>query len=144
VIRVVLLVAVAIILIVAMAIINNAIMMTTLERTREIGTLRAIGAQRSFVLRMFFVETLTIGFLASFAGSLLAVGLLFVLKVQGIAAPSDFVSFLFGGPRLYPNVSATVAVAAPMFVAMLALVFTMYPALMASRITPAAAMQDRE
>ncbi|MEN9810200.1 MAG: hypothetical protein RLZZ488_1767 [Pseudomonadota bacterium] len=144
VIRAVLLVAVAIILIVAMAIINNAIMMTTLERTREIGTLRAIGAQKVFVLRMFFVETLTVGVLASFAGSLLAVALVSFLSVRGIAAPSDFVSFLFGGPRLYPQVSGVVAILAPLSVALLALVFTLYPAFMASRISPAAAMQDRE
>jgi ABC-type antimicrobial peptide transport system permease subunit len=127
-----------------MAIINNAIMMTTLERTREIGTLRAIGAQKVFVLRMFFVETLTVGVLASFAGSLLAVALVSFLSVRGIAAPSDFVSFLFGGPRLYPQVSGVVAILAPLSVALLALVFTLYPAFMASRISPAAAMQDRE
>jgi len=144
VIRAVLLIAVGIILIVAMAIINNAIMMTTLERTREIGTLRAIGAQRNFILRMFFVETLTIAVLATFLGSLLAGILVAFLGVRGIASPSDFVSFLFGGPRLYPSLSPTVALAAPCVVALLALIFTLYPAFMASRIAPAAAMQDRE
>jgi ABC-type lipoprotein release transport system permease subunit len=144
VIRAVLLIAVGIILVVAMAIINNAIMMTTLERTREIGTLRAIGAQRNFILRMFFVETLTIAVLATFLGSLLAAALVGFLGARGIASPSDFVSFLFGGPRLYPTLSPTVALVAPCVVALLALIFTLYPAFMASRITPAAAMQDRE
>ena len=144
VIRVVLLVAVAIILIVAMAIINNAIMMTTIERTREIGTLRAIGAQRAFVLRMFFIETMTIGLLASATGSLLAVALLTFLNFNGIAAPSDFISFIFGGPKLYPAISPAAAVFAPVAVSLLALIFTLYPAFMASRISPAAAMQDRE
>jgi ABC-type lipoprotein release transport system permease subunit len=144
VIRVVLLIAVAIILIVAMAIINNAIMMTTIERTREIGTLRAIGAQRAFVLRMFFIETMTIGLLASATGSFLAVTLLSLLNIKGITAPSDFVSFVFGGPKLYPSVSIGAAFVAPVAVSLLALIFTLYPAFMASRISPAAAMQDRE
>jgi ABC-type lipoprotein release transport system permease subunit len=144
VIRAVLLIAVGIILVVAMAIINNAIMMTTLERTREIGTLRAIGAQRNFILRMFFVETLTIAVLATFLGSVLAALFVGFLGVRGIASPSDFVSFLFGGPRLYPSLSPTVALVAPCVVALLALIFTLYPAFMASRIAPAAAMQDRE
>ncbi|MEY4064708.1 MAG: hypothetical protein RIR26_916 [Pseudomonadota bacterium] len=144
VIRAVLLIAVGIILIVAMAIINNSIMMTTLERTREIGTLRAIGAQRSFVLRMFFIETLSISVLSTFAGALAAVGLVAFLGARGIASPSDFVSFLFGGPRLYPTTSVSLAVWAPLVVSLLALVFTMYPAFLASRISPAAAMQDRE
>lgn len=144
VIRAVLLIAVGIILIVAMAIINNAIMMTTLERTKEIGTLRAIGAQRGFILRMFCIETITIGLLATVAGSLVAVGTLMLLGRVGIAAPSDFVSFLFGGPRLYPSVSLALAFISPVIVAGLALVFTLYPAFKASQVSPATAMQDRE
>lgn len=144
VIRAVLLVAVGIILIVAMAIINNAIMMTTLERTKEIGTLRAIGAQRGFILRMFCIETLTIGLIATLSGALAAVVLLAYLGQSGIAAPSDFVSFLFGGPRLYPTYSPSLAILAPIFVAVLALLFTLYPAFMASKVSPATAMQDRE
>ncbi|HEX9508826.1 MAG TPA: ABC transporter permease, partial [Myxococcales bacterium] len=43
-------IAVFIIFIVALVIINNAMMMATLQRVHEIGTMRAIGAQRSFVL----------------------------------------------------------------------------------------------
>ena len=144
VIRAVLLVAVGIILIVAMAIINNAIMMTTLERTKEIGTLRAIGAQRGFVLRMFCIETLTIGLLATVSGALTAVTLLVYLGQAGIAAPSDFVSFLFGGPRLYPTFTLDLILLAPITVAVLALIFTLYPAYMASKVSPATAMQDRE
>ncbi|MEY2988482.1 MAG: hypothetical protein RJB13_2003 [Pseudomonadota bacterium] len=144
VIRAVLLVAVGIILIVAMAIINNAIMMTTLERTKEIGTLRAIGAQRGFILRMFCIETLTIGLLATLTGAMAAVSLLVYLGQTGIAAPSDFVSFLFGGPRLYPTFSFDLVLLAPVTVAVLALIFTLYPAYMASKVSPATAMQDRE
>jgi ABC-type antimicrobial peptide transport system permease subunit len=93
---------------------------------------------------MFFVETLTIGLLATFLGAVLAVIFVSILGTRGIASPSDFVSFLFGGPRLYPTFSTTIAVVAPIVVAALALVFTLYPAFMASRISPAAAMQDRE
>jgi len=144
VIRAVLLVAVGIILIVAMAIINNAIMMTTLERTKEIGTLRAIGAQRGFILRMFCIETLTIGLLATLSGAMAAVSLLTYLGQAGIAAPSDFVSFLFGGPKLYPTFSLDLVLLAPITVAVLALLFTLYPAFMASKVSPATAMQDRE
>ena len=34
----------------ALAIINNAPVMATLQRVQEIGTLRALGAQRRFIL----------------------------------------------------------------------------------------------
>ena len=44
--------AVFIIFLVALVIINNALVMATLQRVHEIGTLRAIGAQRRFVLAL--------------------------------------------------------------------------------------------
>ena len=53
--------AVVIIFMVALVIINNAVMMATLQRVQEVGTMRAIGAQRSFILSMVLVETLVLG-----------------------------------------------------------------------------------
>ena len=41
---------------VALVIINNAMVMATLQRVKEIGTMRAIGAQRRFVLVLVVVE----------------------------------------------------------------------------------------
>lgn len=142
--RAVLLFAVTIILIVALAIINNSMIMATIERIREIGTMRAIGAQRSFVLRMFLVETVTVGVLATATGAALATGLLFFLGAKGLPAPSDFVVFLFSGPKLYPQVEWLWTFLGPIVVVILATVFTMYPALLASRVAPANAMQEKE
>ena len=71
---VVLCLAVGIIFVVAMVIINNAVMMATLQRTPEVGTMRAIGAQRGFVLAMVLVETLTLGLIFGGAGAAARVG----------------------------------------------------------------------
>ena len=57
----VLFVAIFIIFFVASVIINNAMTMATVERVAEIGTMRAIGAQRSFVMWIFMIETLALG-----------------------------------------------------------------------------------
>ena len=54
----VLYIAILIIFMVALVIINNAMVMATLERVREIGTLRAIGAQRRFILAMLVIEAM--------------------------------------------------------------------------------------
>ena len=43
-------VLIMIIFLVALVIINNALVMATLERVPEFGTLRAVGAQRRFIL----------------------------------------------------------------------------------------------
>jgi ABC-type lipoprotein release transport system permease subunit len=52
---------VLIIFVVALVIINNALVMATLERVQEIGTLRAVGAQRRFIVGMLVVEPVVIG-----------------------------------------------------------------------------------
>src|SRR5262249_25438574 len=53
--------AVFVIFIVALVIINNAVMLATLQRVKEVGTMRAIGAQKTFVLSLVLVETLVLG-----------------------------------------------------------------------------------
>jgi ABC-type antimicrobial peptide transport system permease subunit len=50
-----------IIFLVGMVILSNAVLMATLQRVREIGTMRAIGAQRGFVRAMIVVETVILG-----------------------------------------------------------------------------------
>src|SRR6202030_3572326 len=62
--------AVFIIFAVALVIINNAVMMATLQRVREIGTMRAIGAQRGFVLALVLLETLLLGVAFGSVGTL--------------------------------------------------------------------------
>lgn len=58
--------------------ISNTILMSVTERFREIGTLKCLGALDSFVVRLFLVESIFIGVLASFTGGLIgyALGLL--------------------------------------------------------------------
>ena len=55
--RIVLYVAIFIIFLVALVIINNSMVMNTFERIPEIGTMRAIGAQRIHILSLFLLET---------------------------------------------------------------------------------------
>src|SRR5262249_28901795 len=89
VIRMVLYIAILIMFLIALVIINNALVMATLERVREIGTLRAIGAQRRFILAMLVIEALVVG--AIFGGLGAGIGALIVKLVGriGIPAKSD-------------------------------------------------------
>ncbi len=59
-IRIVFSVAILIVAIVAIIIIMNTLVISVIERTGEIGTMRALGAQKPFVWLMFLVETLTV------------------------------------------------------------------------------------
>jgi hypothetical protein len=47
----------------------NTMLMSVIERTREIGTMMAVGVRRSKILGLFVMEALTIGALGGFLGA---------------------------------------------------------------------------
>ncbi|MBA2663189.1 MAG: ABC transporter permease [Bradymonadaceae bacterium] len=144
VIRLVLYIAISIIFLIALVIINNAMVMATIERTGEIGTMRAIGGQRSFIMTMFLIETLVLGAISGGLGALVGTLTILVCGHFGIAASSDVLVFLFSGPRLYPEVglhNIAIAVGAILAISVLS---TLYPARVATRIQPVTAMRTTE
>lgn len=142
--RMALIFSLVVIFIVALVIINNSIVVGTLNRTREIGTMRAIGAQKSFVVGLFLAETGLTGLLGSLFGSIAALIILYWLSIKGIPAANDVVSFLFSGPRLYPKMRWDIAVVAPVVVTFIAIFASIYAARHAAQIQPAEAMQEKE
>ena len=142
--RVVLFTAVLIIFVVALVIINNALVMATLERVREIGTLRAVGAQRRFILAMLVLESVAVGLLFGAAGTLLGAGVIALLGRVGIAAGNDVMMFFFSGPRLYPMLATQNLLLALSIVLLVSIVSSVYPAWIAMRISPREAMQSEE
>jgi ABC-type lipoprotein release transport system permease subunit len=136
--------AVFIIFVVALVIINNAMMMATLQRVREVGTMRAIGAQRSFVLGMVLVETLLLGLVFGVGGAAVGSGIMAALGSAGIPAGNEALYFFFSGPRLYPSLSAGNLVAAFVIVLVVSAISTLYPAFLATRVSPLQAMQTDE
>jgi hypothetical protein len=136
--------AVLIIFVVALVVINNALVMATLERVREIGTLRAVGAQRRFVLAMIVLESIVIGISSGALGALLGGAVLLVLGKVGIPAASDVMSFFFSGPRLYPSVGVSQLLFALVTVLVVSVVSGIYPAWLAMRVSPREAMQSED
>jgi len=140
----VLIISLLIIFAVAIVIINNSMVMATLERVAEIGTMRAIGAQKSFVLAMIIFETGVLGVIAGGAGALLGALVITILHAVGIPAPSDILVFLFAGPKLYPFVGIANLVLALIATTIVSVAATLYPARLATRIQPVVAMQGKE
>lgn len=143
-IRGVLYVAIGIIFTVALVIINNSMITATMERVTEIGTMRAIGAQRRFVLSMFLLETLILGILSGGLGAALGAGAVRLLGQVGIAAQKDVEVFLYAGPRLYPELGVHNLVIGFVLIMVVSLVSTLYPARIATQIQPVVAMQRKE
>ena len=144
VIRVILYIAIFIIFSVALIIINNSMVMATMERVGEVGTMRAIGAKRGFVLSLFLLETLVLGTLAGLLGAALGAGVVVGLGAWGIPATSDILRFLFAGPRLHPDVGIVHVITGLVMIFLVSIASTLYPAIIATRIQPVVAMRGRD
>lgn len=133
--------AVIIIAIVAIIIMMNTLVISVIERTAEIGTMRALGASRSFVRTMFLTETLTITVFFGLLGSLLVTIALLVVNALNIPLENSFAQLLLGGeavnlvPKLGSYIGTLVAVFAVGWLAHL------YPVSVALKIQPVKAMQ---
>jgi len=74
--------------------IMNTLWIAIRERTREIGTLRAIGMQRPRVLAMFVIEAFCLGLLGTSAGALLGTLAAALLNSLHLAVPTGAAIFL--------------------------------------------------
>ncbi len=92
VIRTVFNIAIVILGVVAVIIIMNTMVISIMERTSEIGTMRALGAQKGFVWRMFMYETLVITALFGVVGIVSALGIIGILHLIGIPATNTSLS----------------------------------------------------
>ncbi len=143
--RIILYTAVFIIFAVALVIINNAMVMATLQRVKEIGTIRAIGAQKRFVLAMLLLETAAVGLAFGAAGAAVGAGVVWLIRVRGgIPATSDQLYFFYSGPSLVPQLGTASLVVSLAIVIVVSILSGLYPALIATRVTPLEAMQTDE
>lgn len=110
------------------------------ERTREIGTLRAIGMQRREVLAMFLMEGFLLGLLATVGGAVLGVALSVTLDAAHITLPvgvqfvllSDTLSVLPTVGWVFTTVS---------FITSVVTFISFIPAFIAAQLKPVSAMQ---
>jgi putative ABC transport system permease protein len=106
--------------------IMNIMLAAILERTREIGVRRAVGARKSDIIRQFVIEAVLI----SFAGGLLGV-------VVGFAM-SQLIAWLAGWSTIVTLSSILLAFVVSISVG---LIFGIYPAVKAARLDPVEAIR---
>jgi putative ABC transport system permease protein len=127
-------------LIVAAGVTNTALM-SVFERTREIGTMRAIGSRRSLVLALFLLEALLLGLTGAVLGSGLGASLIIVLGRTGIPAFSEAQRYSYGGDFIYPVLNPRDLVVIPAAMVLVCVLAALLPALMASGKRPADALR---
>ena len=130
---------------IALVVINNAMVMATLQRVKEIGTMRAIGAQRRFVVVMLLVEIGSVGVLFGLGGALLGGLVVWAIRAGGgIPATTDMLYFIFSGPSLLPTLGTVSVAASLVAVVVVAVLSGLYPAWLAMKVTPVEAMASED
>jgi ABC-type antimicrobial peptide transport system permease subunit len=135
--------ATALIFLVVGFIFTNTLIINIVERTAEIGTMRALGGEKSFVRRLFLTETLLLNVTAGLVGLLLCLVLVLAFGRSGLPLPDTVAQFLIGGGTLPLALSPVPFVVALAVVAAVSVMATLYPIRVATKITPLAAMSDR-
>jgi putative ABC transport system permease protein len=141
VVRIVFDVAIIIVAVVAIIIMMNTLVISVIERTGEIGTMRALGAQRGYIRRMFLIETLAIAIVFGLVGMALGFGIIGGLNAAKIAASNSFLKILFAGNVLHAAVNPMSVVSSLVLVMLVAVIAHLYPVSIALKIEPVRAMQ---
>jgi putative ABC transport system permease protein len=105
--------------------IMNIMLASVMERTREIGVRRAIGARKVDVIRQFLIETTLITVSGGFAGTVVGVGL------------SELVAYAAGWSTIVTVSSVVIATLVSVTVG---IVFGLYPAVRAAKLDPVYAL----
>jgi putative ABC transport system permease protein len=143
VIRTVFNVAIIIIGIVAIIIMMNTLVISVIERTPEIGTMRALGAKKNFVWRMFLFETLSITVVFGIIGIILALIIVAILNLIGIPANNTFLKILFAGDELHPRISGMSMLISMVIVTIIGFLSHLYPVSVALKIQPIRAIHAK-
>ena len=135
---------IAISLLVAGVGIMNIMIISLMERTKEIGIMKAIGMKDGTVLSVFLSESIIMGLIGSLSGIgfgyLLAFGIS-QLDLLGGMINSATEGTIMGGIPLYPILTPTNLLSALGFGLAVSIFFGIYPAWRASRLQPVDALR---
>lgn len=131
-----------IILVVVMVGLVNTFRIVIYERTREIGTMRALGMQRAQIRSLFILEALFLAVAGCIPGTLVGFLLLSIASTFNLEAFAELGYFLDGG-RLSWTISGITLVSSLCMVVFFTLCAAYFPARRAARLLPAQALRTQ-
>ncbi len=124
--------------------IMNAMWIAVRERTREIGTLRAIGMSRSGVLKMFVFEAAALGAIGATAGAVLSAALSLLADKIGISVPINTVQAILMSEKLHFVVNPMDLIYTISGFTLFCSLSAIWPAIRAARMRPITAIHTTE
>jgi putative ABC transport system permease protein len=115
-------------------------LMSVRERTREIGTMRALGMRRSRVVRLFVLEGMVLGLVSAVVGALAGGAVVLALASSGIPMKVASLAWMAGGDVLYPVLAPGSLLRSTASIVLLSTLAAVYPAFAASRLEPREAL----
>ncbi|MFH1642909.1 MAG: ABC transporter permease [Nanoarchaeota archaeon] len=113
--------------------IMNTMYTAVLERTKEIGIMKSIGARNSSIFTLFFIESGLLGMVGGIIGILIGLALAYGLAAIGKAA--------LGSDLIQAQASLFLIIGSLMFSFCIGTIFGVLPALQASKLTPVDALR---
>jgi ABC-type antimicrobial peptide transport system permease subunit len=121
---------------VAIVVIVNTLTMAAMERTYEIGMMRAVGAQKGFIGMMFLTETSLLSFLFGGLGMISGIVIVSITAAAKIPAHSEMTMMVFGGDTFHPILDGSSIVIGIIQLVIVTLIAMIYPLILSRRITP--------
>jgi len=135
---------VAVLLVIIVVGITNTMWNTVRERTREVGTMRAIGMRRRMVGALFMTEATLLGLFATttgaFLGSVLAKG----IDLAGIGVPVDAMKMILLSDSIHMSVHPLSVLGAIVVLTGVTALAAVWPAIRASLLQPVKALAHAE
>ena len=126
--------------VVVFIIIMNTMVVSVIERTSEIGTMRAIGAEKKFVKKLFYSEAIVLTSLSSFGGIILAFICMLIFNSFNIAITNSIAKMILGGGLLHFSPTPTIIIVTIAVALLGSIISNRYPVKSALRITPIKAL----
>ena len=121
---------------VAVIIIVNTLTMSALERSSEIGMMRAVGAHKTFIAGMFLGETAILSSVFGGAGILSGIVAVRLIPLLRITTQNDMLQLLYGGNFFNPLLSLGDVGLTAVQLLFVTVVAALYPMRVAVQITP--------
>jgi ABC-type lipoprotein release transport system permease subunit len=120
----------------------NIMLIAVFRRTREIGSLRAIGASDFYVRSLILCENGIIGILAGFTGIIAGIIILYAVNGMHIPLNNELIAGLLGGDILEIDFSPFTVMLSFAAALVLSVFASIYPIETAVKIQPVAAMRN--